>query len=249
MNTLCLRCGNEVREDKPPTLHKCVTCENIRFNREFFYPLERKIIQNFQEIKKTIYGLLITGLYQFGSFSDGKSKCGDIDYIVTYNEAKIKEIIDNEINLFHSYFELIYLQEDSISIPKSSLINGFWDFKTCNEYPDCLSCFGSRGCNIPDTDYSSHLHTYCEDGCKKKRKYPIPSCSFSECYLLNGQIKERILKDIYEILTEGDIDFTQLSSDLKIKVIDIIIKNSTDSLKEEFDFMKIAKTVNFIQIF
>lgn len=249
MNSRCLRCGNEVKDDQAPTLHKCVKCENIRFSREFFYPLERKINQNFQEIKKTIYGLLITGLYQFGSFSDEKSECGDIDYIVTYSEDKIGEIIDGEINFLHSQYELVYPQDDSVIIPESSLINGFWDYRTCEEYPDCLSCFESSGCNIPDTDYSSHLHTYCDDICKKKRKYPIPSCSYSECYFLNDQIKERILKDIYEILTEGDINSTQLSPDLKIKVIDIIIKNSTDRLKEEFEFTKSTKKVNFIQIF
>jgi hypothetical protein len=248
MNVLCLRCGNEVIDDEVPTLHKCSNCEKICFERKFFYPLERKIKRNFQKLKKTTYGSFVTGLFQFGSFSDGKSECGDIDFLITYDETKLKEIIDTEIEVCHLRYAVMFSDEDSILIPESYLIKGFWEFKTCEEYPDCLECRGSRGCKLPDDEYMSPLSTYCISECKKRNKVRLPNCCFTGCVFLNLQIKERISKDIYEILTEGEIDFTHRIPNMKIKVIDILLKKSIDELREEFDSMKVKKNLNVIRI-
>ena len=149
MSHLCLRCGSEVLDEDVATLHKCSECENIRFDRSFFYPLEKKIKRNFQKIKKSTYGSFITGLYEFGSFSDGKLECGDIDFLITHDEIKLGKFIDFEIEIFHLQNEVISLDEDPALVPESSLVKGFWDFRTCEEYPDCLECFYSKRMQHP----------------------------------------------------------------------------------------------------
>lgn len=249
MSNLCLRCGSEVPDDEVATLHKCSECENIRFERSFFYPLEKKIKRNFQKIKKSTYGSFITGLYEFGSFSEGKTECGDIDFLITHDEIKLGKIIDIEIENFHVQNEVISLDEDPALVPGSRLVKGFWDFKTCEEYPECLDCFSSKGCNLPNEDYTSPIHTYCQTKCKKRKKVRLPDCCFFDCVFLKRQITNRIAKDMHEILTEGEIEFIRVTPDKKIKVIDILSKRSVDELKEEFDSTKIKKTLNLIRIF
>jgi len=251
MNTVnfCERCGSEIIDDESPTLHKCLKCKNIRFSREILSPLEGKIKRNFQKIKKSTYGNFLTGLYQFGSFPEGKTECGDIDFLITFDEAKHGEIINSEIELFHLRYEMLSDGGDSVFELKSCLVKGFWDFNTCSEYPDCLDCFHTSRCHLPDEDYTSSIHNYCTTKCEKKRKIRFPECCYSGCDFLYREIKNRIAKDIRELLTEGGIDFISITSHQEIKVIDIMMKNSVDTLIEEFNSMKIKKNLKIVRIF
>lgn len=245
----CKRCGNEETDDAAPTLHKCPKCENIRFKRELLVPLNKEIKRNFQRIRRSRYNLFITGLYQFGSFSEGKPECGDIDFLITHDEVKLKKFLDMEVWLFHLQNDLALTDDDHELLFGSNLINGSWDYRTCEEYPDCLGCRYSGRCNLPDEDYHSLLHTYCTTKCKKRNKDPLPDCIFSDCEYLHDQIKDRILKDIHDILTDGEIEFIQYTPDMRVRVIDIIIKTSVDELRQEFDSMEIKKGLNLIRIY
>jgi hypothetical protein len=250
MNSLCLRCGSEVTNDNAPTLHKCQKCENIRFDRKVLSPIGRKIIQNFQKLRKTQYGSFLTGLYQFGSYSEGKLECGDIDFLITFDEVKLNEFIEEEIGFSQMYYNLIDFGEDENQIPSSTLLNGFWDFNTCEEYPDCLDCHESGECNLPDEDYTSLIHTYCVRRCRKKIRIRLPDCCFSDCMYLDRQIKNRISKDIRDLLTDEErIAFVLVSPDFRIKAIDLLMKRSVDELREEFASMKVKKNLNLLQIF
>lgn len=249
MSDLCLRCGNEITDEEASTVHKCPKCKDIRFKRKHLNPIDKKIRRNFQRIQRSMYHLFITGFYQFGSFSEGKPECGDIDFLITYDEDKLRRFVKCEISQFHFHNEGDLSEDDLDLLAPSYLINGFWDFRTCDEYPDCLYCHSSRGCHLPEEDYSSPLHTYCQLECKNCRKNDIPVCWLSDCVYLDHEIQNRILKDIRDVLIEGGIDYLKIKPDMSVRMIDIVIKKSVDELRKEFASMKMKKDLNLIRIF
>lgn len=231
----CKRCGkdNEVNENILE-LHKCPRCENIKFDREFFVKIEKHIIKNFKKAQASRFGTMLKSPYVFGSYAKKEPKCGDIDFLITYSEPKLKKFTCSEIVAFQSQFAFLFLGKYSLSELKSILKESLWDFRTCEEYPDCLNCYGEPTCKLPSRDYNSGFHTYCSERCKNKNRTPIPACCFRDCTFLETWISGQILVEVSNILKEGNIEFYETFPSLKIKVLDLIIKRQMKELEEEF---------------
>ena len=248
---VCKRCGmeNEVNQDVLE-LHKCPQCENIKFDREFFVPIETQVVENFKKAQASRFGAMLKGLYVFGSYATGASKCGDIDFLVTYSRPKLRKFIQLEIESFHEEFWLFDPEDYSLSELKSILEESFWDFRTCDDYPDCLSCYEEDPtCRLPSEDYNSDFHTYCLERCRSKNKEPIPLCCFGYCtYLEILMMRRRILDEMGRILKEGDVEFCEVRPNLKIKVLDLVVKRKTTELEEEFKNRKEGKDFQLFRI-
>ena len=246
----CKRCEreNEVNEVFVE-LHKCPQCENIKFDREkFFIPIEKQVIQNFRKAQTSKFGTILKSLYLFGSYAIKESKCGDIDFLITYSEPKLKKFTHLEIENFQDQFDIFFKDEYYHSELKSILKNSFWDFRTCQEYPDCLICYEEPTCKLPLDDYHSGFHTYCLDKCRNKDKNPIPLCCFDYCVFLEMEIRDHILTCLNKIIKDGILEFYEISPDLKIKVIDIIWKRKMKELIEEFKHTKKNKELKLYRI-
>jgi len=245
----CRRCGreNEVSEDVLELL-KCPQCENIKFDRHFFLPIEKQVTENFKKVQASKFGPMLKSLYVFGSYAKKEPQCGDIDFLITYSKPKLMKFICSEIENFHSRFDFFFPEEYSLSELKSILEESFWDFRTCEEYPDCLSCYLEPTCKLPSEDYNSGFHTYCSERCKTKNRKPIPSCYFRDCIFLRMEIRSQILGKIGDILKEGNVEFHEISSDLKIKVLDLVIKRRIKELEEEFKHRKEKKDFQLYRI-
>ena len=245
----CKRCGreNEVNEGVLE-LHKCPQCENIKFDRQFFVPIEKQVIKNFKKALASKFGPVLKSLYLFGSYANKESQCRDIDFLITFSEPKLMEFTRSEIENFHSQFDFFFPEEYSLSELKSILKESFWDFRTCEDYPDCLACYGETNCRLPSEDYNSGFHTYCSERCKNKNRNSIPFCCFGDCIFLRMAIRSQILGKMGAILKEGNVEFYEVSSDLKIKVLDLVVKRKTKELQEEFKHRKEKKDFQLYRI-
>ena len=246
---ICKRCGreNEVSEDVLE-LHKCPQCENAKFDRQFFVPIEKQVIEDFKKAKASKFGPILKSLYLFGSYAKKELQCGDIDFLITYSEPKLMEFTRSEIESFHSQFDFFFPEEYSLPELKSILKESFWDFRTCQEYPDCLTCYMEPTCRLPSEDYHSDFHTYCLDRCKSKNTNSIPSCCFGDCTFLKMSIRNQILGKIGDILKEANVEFYEVSSGLKIKVLDLVRKRRIKELEEEFKHQKEKKDFQLYRI-
>jgi len=231
----CERCGrdNEVNEGVLE-LHKCPQCENIKFDREFFVPIEKQVIKNFKKALASKFGPVLKSLYLFGSYTKKETRCGDIDFLATYSKPKLMEFTRSEIENLHSQFYFFFPEEYSLSELKSILKESLWDFRTCEDYPDCLTCYGETNCRLPSEDYNSGFHTYCSERCRNENRDPIPFCCFRGCIFLRMAIRSQILGKIGDILKRGNVEFYEISPNLKIKVLDLVIKRRLKELEEEF---------------
>jgi hypothetical protein len=61
------------------------------------------------------------------------------------------------------------------------------------------------------------------------------------------EIRNEILGKIGDILKEGNVEFYEISSDLKIKVLDLIVKRKMKELEEEFRHGKEKKRFSTLQ--
>jgi len=238
---VCRRCGieNEVEGPVLGGLHKCSNCENIKFDREFFIPIEKQITENFRDARSSKFGTILKGLYLFGSYARKEPKCGDIDILVTYSEPKLEKFIPLEIETFQDQFLFFSPENYSLIELESILKESFWDFRTCQEYPDCLDCYKDSGnfrCRLPAKDYNSDFHTYCFERCRNRNRNPIPFCCFQYCTFLEMEIRGQILKEVNDSLKKENIEFCEVNPNRKIKVLDLIMKSSMKKLEEEFQF-------------
>lgn len=245
----CKRCGreNEVSEEVLE-LHKCPQCENIKFDRQFFVPIEKQVIENFKKAQASKFGPMLKSLYLFGSYAKKEPQCRDIDFLVTFSEPKLMEFTNSEIDNFHSQFDFFFPEEYSLSELKSILKESFWDFRECEDYPDCLSCYEEPTCRLPSEDYNSGFHTYCSERCKNKNRNPIPFCCFRGCIFLRMAIRSQVLGKIGDVLKEGNVEFYEISSDLKVKVLDLVVKRRMEELQEEFKHRKEKKDFQLYRI-
>lgn len=244
----CGRCGteNEVNEGVLE-LHKCPKCENIKLDREFFVPIERQVIENFKKALSSKFRHILKDLYLFGSYARKELQCGDIDFLITYSEPKLMELTCSEIEDFHSQFEFFLPEEYSLSELKSILKESFWDFRTCDDYPDCLPCHEDSDCRLPSKDYNSGFHTYCSERCRSRNRDSIPFCCFEDCTFLKMAIRSQILDKIGDTLKEGNMEFYETSS-AKIKVLDFVRKPRIKELEEEFERKKGKQTFQLYRI-
>lgn len=245
----CKRCEreNEVNEGVLE-LHKCPQCEEIKFDRQFFVSIERQVIENSRKAQASKFGPLLKSLYLFGSYAKKEPQCGDIDFLVTYSEPKLMEFTCLEIESFHIQFDFFFPEEYSPSELKSILKESFWDFRTCQEYPDCLSCHMEPTCRLPSKDYHSDFHTYCLRRCRSKNRNPISSCCFRDCTFLEMEIRGRILGKIGDILKEGNVEFYETRSGIKVKILDLVMKRRMKELGEEFKHKKGKKDFHLYRI-
>ena len=244
----CGRCGreNEVNEDTFE-LHKCPECENIKFDRQFFDPIEKQVVKNFKKALASKFGPVLKSLYLFGSYAEKQPRCGDIDFLITYSERKLMKLTHSEIESFHSQFEFLFPEEYSLSELKSILKESFWDFRTCDDYPDCLTCYEEPNCRLPSEDYNSGFHTYCSERCRSKNRDPIPFCCFEGCIILKMLMRSQILDKIGNILKEGNVEFYETSG-VKIKVLDLVRKPRIKELEQEFEHKKGKENLQLYRI-
>ncbi|NVM30018.1 MAG: hypothetical protein HWN65_14340 [Candidatus Helarchaeota archaeon] len=235
---ICERCGaeNEV-DNKNIILHKCPTCMNIKFDRGLLGPLEKQVIKNFKLIKALKFGKILKNLYIFGDYAEGKPKCRDINFLVINDLQKLERLIRSEMKKFPRQFDSLDWGF-SISKFKAILEKSFWDFRICQDYPECLDCFYGEEdtCEFRMDDYSSYQHNYCLDKCSEEKKNPIPRCCRTHCTLLHPNLYAYILKEIFTPLKEGIEEYWQdKSSGLKVKVIVFVRKESIKELEDEFE--------------
>ncbi len=248
---LCKRCGRGDKYSGLQEVHKCPECENIKFDRDFFIPLEKKVIKNFKGLLASEYGSILKELYIFGSYAEKESKCGDIDFLVTYDREELKNLA--QIRKEELWFEFDFFDPKDYSTSELKEFFGslFWDFRTCEEYPDCLSCHpesGGEKCNLPNEDYNSELHLYCIEKCKFKNKDPIPNCCYGECTFFGMSLQIKILNNTGNILKEDCMEFYEIEPGFKIKILDFIIKENVEQLQNEFNLQKKSKKLIIYKI-
>jgi hypothetical protein len=185
----------------------------LKFSNEFFLPIAEQIKENFNKAKKTELGKILKRLYFFGSYSKAVSECGDIDVLFTYSKTKLREAISLEIKR---------LRMDECEI---------WSFKSCQDYPDCLSCYNDAKCKLPSKDYQSKVHSYCMEKCKNPKKEPLPECLEYDCTLLDYEIEIALLNNLGDMLKE-DVKQYEDKEGLKIKVLDLGASSSIKEFKE-----------------
>jgi hypothetical protein len=141
----------------------------------------------------------LTGLYLYGSYPEGEEKCGDVDVLVTYDKKKL-----------------------------SNRSEALWDFRKCEEYPDCLPCFES-GCPLPSRDYDSPVHTYCVEKCAIGD--PLPRCA--GCPFWEAQKEKQVMWAV-EIALLSSIEITENVSGMDVKVVDLYVRESVEGFENEF---------------
>lgn len=249
---ICTRCGQENEVDNfVILLRKCPKCEGIKFEREFFFPIEMQVIKNFKKTVTSHFGSILDEIYLFGSYVSKVPKCGDIDFLITYDEEKLKKIINLEIEKFQNQFDFVLSGNYSLSEIKAILNDGLWDFRICEDYPDCLNCYrdnGGTNCRLPSKNFHSDLHIYCLEKCRCKTKNPIPECCFEHCVFLNSEIQNQIEKEIMKNLKENIMEFYEINPELKIKVLDFIMKKNVNELINEFKINKENKELELYKI-
>jgi len=246
---ICRRCGQENENSREILeIKECPHCENMKFDREIFAKIEKHVIDNFKRAENSRFGATLKGLYVFGSYANEEQKCGDIDMLVTYSEPKLESFVRVEIDALYSKFWFVTPEEYTFSEIESIIEKSFWDFRTCQEYPDCLKCNGEYNCKLPDDDYHSDFHNYCLKKCKNRNKEPIPYCCFGECVFLEGEIRSKILEEMGDIMKKGKVEFQEISHNMKVKVLDLIWKRKRKDLEKEFKRQKKKKIFKLYKI-
>ncbi|TFF87895.1 MAG: hypothetical protein EU550_02380 [Promethearchaeota archaeon] len=242
----CNRCGSKVDYSKSSEF-KCIKCENIKINRKLLEPIENQVKENFQKAKNSKYGFLLKHLYLFGGYLKGKEKCCDIDFLLTYDGEKMVDYIDSRLERYsENLLESCFNDENNVVYVKKLLEfldnTEFWDFRTCDEYPDCLECFEDEKCDYMekfemDSDefykglHKYGVHTYCIEECSSpiRTNFGIPMCCLfqndcnfyragDENHFRNNQIKIKILNDLIDIIKkDADLEFER--SGLRVKVL------------------------------
>lgn len=104
-----------------------------------------------------------------------------------------------------------------------------WDFRKCEEYPDCLPCWES-GCPLLSDDYNSPTHTYCVEKCRVG--YSLPRCD-DDCIFLEAQKRSQIFKAAEDALFDGVVR-TEKVSGMDVKVVDLYLRESAKAFEDEF---------------
>ena len=234
-------------------LQKCPQCKDIKLERKFFVPIEKGVIENYKKAYKSRYGPVFK-LYLFGSYARNEMKCGDIDFLLAWDQLELGKIIQEEIETFFDDFNMFFIEncpeiyerqrgcftgENSLLVLKKFLEDNFWDFRTCEDYPDCLDCYrdnGNMSCKLPEEDWHADLHNYCLDKCRNRKREPFPSCCFGDnCVFLELTMDKRIKEEIVKILKHGINKFYELTPELKIKILEFTGKQSLFELKQQFE--------------
>jgi len=243
----CRKFGSEL------CLQKCPHCQNIKFERTLFIPIEEKVIENYIELQKTEFGPLFR-LYLIGSYARNEKECGDIDFLLVWNRKAFHNYIESTIEAFHDTFDSFFLDEDPrifvnqkiaftspsfLAALKETIQESGWDFRTCQEYPDCLACFKGNGnpyCKLPDEDYHATLHTYCLNKCNGKKRVPLPTCCLGEkCIFLEMELRSLFQQKILHLLKKDVTEFFEVNPDWKIKVLEFTGTEALYDFKARFE--------------
>ncbi|NVM31697.1 MAG: hypothetical protein HWN65_22860 [Candidatus Helarchaeota archaeon] len=219
-------------DNETRSLRKCPTCNDIKFYKEILHQIEKQVIENYKMNKRSSIGRMIKNLYIFGGYLKDQPQCGDIDVLVTYDMVKLKQFIRAQVRKFHNQFYVRYLPDFTLSMISKVSEESFWDFRTCSDYPDCLSCFEEEECTLPPEDYHSEQHRYCLEECQIN---PTPSCCFHDCVFLQMGFHFQTLNAIADVLKAGTQEFLyDKTTRLKVKVLDIILKATIKEIETEF---------------
>lgn len=251
----CKRCGSRVDPDQRGKEFKCPQCEDIKFERKCLEQVEKKVRKNFIETKKREIGCILENLYIYGSYAEQKSLCCDIDFLVTWDKIQLQDYIKKKLSLYSDEFWLNYDLETEEFLTQNviSFLDevDFWDFRSCEEYPECLNCYEDEGCHGYEENFYSELkntgiHNYCLLGCDCVDKMSIPDCIFGDkCsfHMFKGEIKTFFKIKVFEMLKDQtDLEFEH--SNLNVKVLHLMASNSILEFQEnnkelEFRFIKI----------
>jgi hypothetical protein len=81
--------------------------------------------------------------------------------LFTWDKEKLEKYARNQIKMFVAKIcDLYDSDSEKLFIPDVTEIldtADFWDFRTCEEYPDCLYCFEEEGCHGYEKDFYSEL--------------------------------------------------------------------------------------------
>lgn len=169
-----------------------------------------------------------------------------ISISIIFDRLKLNAFFHLKIKTFQKQFKVPYFITTELS---PLLEKSFWDFRTCEEYPDCLGCYEEEDCPLPSEDYNADLHTYCLEKCQIVESDPLPLCCFSRCSILEI-FKELYVLQILNRLLKGEIKEHWLDekSGLQIKILDLIFKPSIKELETEFEGTNNKKTFQLYKI-
>lgn len=167
----CERCGTE-DENKVFPEFKCHRCKDTKIDSKLLKPLVKKVRKNFRKLKQNFN--LLKNLYIFGSYAEGKLKCGDVDILMIFNGSLLSEFIESKLKFQREkIWDDFGIDEDLNAVVSYLSKEAFFDFRQCQEYPDgCLGCFEQEGCDY-DANYWRERPNYCLTECKNAR---IPTC-------------------------------------------------------------------------
>ncbi|MBD3214206.1 MAG: hypothetical protein GF311_16470 [Candidatus Lokiarchaeota archaeon] len=175
--------------------------------------------------------------------------------MVDYIDSRLEKYTENLLErCYNDENHVVYVKELLQFLDNTE----FWDFRTCDEYPDCLECFEDEKCDYKEKfkkdadEFYSGLHTYgvhnyCIEECSSpiRTNIGIPMCCLfqNDCYYYkigdeirfrNNQIKIKILKDLINII-QKDADPQFERSGLSVKVLHL---NPAESINQ---FLKMNK--------
>lgn len=254
----CIKCGRMLTREEWEEFKgiKCSKCKNIRFDREIFTQIKDKIIENFKKTKKSELGSILKELHMLGSYARGEIKCGDIDITVTYNDQKKKKLIDDKLEEefwgIMGFIEAMEEEREEVTVTdiKDFIHDSFWDFRTCEEYPECMSCCYESGWEYTeDTDYESP-YTCCTEKCESKNRINrgVPACCFwYRCIFIDRNFHSEVLKRLENKLLDGIEPYQKLSG-YTVKMVDILFAKSLEDLPRSLHWDKSKKPATFIKL-
>lgn len=210
--------------------------------------MEKKLIGNFKKLKSTKFSPLIKSLYIFGSYAEGKSKCGDIDFLIIYNEFLLFSIIKSIQEETWSEFTLFNYKEYTLLGLENFFKSLIWAFRTCKEYPFCLRCNDELRCKYPEDTDDSVVVNFCFKNCRLRKKDPIPYCCLEKCCIFICNIEDPIFERVTNILKNGCPEYYEISPNFKVKIIEFIRKPNLYALKREFKMKKRKKELTLIKV-
>jgi len=249
----CRRCGSKV-DPSEWSGFRCSRCTHIKIEREFLEPIITQLKENFHRAKTSKYGSALKYLYVFGGYLRGNAQCTDIDIVFTYDKSKMDQYIDWYLGSYtKNVLKRSYNGENSEIDGKRLLQyldkSEFWDFRKCDEYPDCLVCFSDEGCLYEEINGDESLQphevsNYCIEKCNsiEQCNFGIPSCYIfpNECVWMgdkntfrNAVIRSYLLDNLGKIIRkDADVQFER--SGLRVKVLLLNHAESIEKVIEKY---------------
>jgi len=229
----CERCGNQVLDNKFFYRFKCPKCKDVKIKRKLLKSFVKIVKNNFKKLKEEYE--FLENLYAFGCYASKSRKCRSVDLLAIINKLSLKDVVMQWLKQQREEIWKSYTSEKDLdSVVNYLNKNAFFDFRDCQEYPDCLDCYTLEGCSYEKGHWKSQPN-YCLLKCRYK-KLPLcmnvvePFCSWDQDSELT-EPKRLFLKNLMDQL-KNNADNALKVSGLEVKVIRVLYSFSLEEFRQ-----------------